>query len=78
MMAACVVLTYPYDLPAFMPPLLASLVKHKSVPAVQATVLKTVQLFKRTHQDRWEDFKVLFSADQLEDIQGAGAAHYYS
>lgn len=78
MMAACVVLTYPYDLPTFMPSLLASIVKHKSVPAMQAAVLKTVQLFKSTHQDRWEDFKVLFTNDQLTDIQGAGAAHYYS
>jgi hypothetical protein len=42
-------------------------------------VTKTVQMFKRTHQDRWEtDYKHRFSREQLEDLQGAGAAHYFS
>ncbi|RZL05484.1 MAG: DUF3437 domain-containing protein [Pedobacter sp.] len=40
---------------------------------------KTVQSFKRTHQDRWEEeFKKAFTPEQLEALQGAGAAHYFS
>jgi hypothetical protein len=37
-----------------------------------------MQLSKRTHQDRWEEFKKLFTTEQLEDMQGVGAAHYYA
>ena len=27
---------------------------------------------------RWEEFKKAFSVDQLDELQGTGAAHYYS
>jgi len=33
------------------------------------TVTKTVQMFKLTHQDRWNEFKLSFSREQLEDLQ---------
>ena len=47
--------------------------------SMKDTVTKTMQLFKVTHQDRWEtEFKAEFSRSQLEDLQGAGAAHYFS
>jgi uncharacterized protein YqhQ len=55
MMIACVILTFPYDMPAFLPALVTSFVKHKNTAAVQNTVLKVVQNFKRTHQDRYLD-----------------------
>jgi hypothetical protein len=72
-------MTFPYDLPAFIPSLLSSFIRHLNIPAFHETVSKLVQDFKRTHQDRWdEDFKKCFSLEQLEDLQGAGAAHYFS
>lgn len=52
LMTSCLVLAFPYDLPPFLPALVTSLVKHATVPAVQDVVTKTVQSFKRTHQDR--------------------------
>lgn len=66
---ACVVLTLPYDLPSYLPSLLTSLLRHVTVPAFKDTVTKTVQLFRLTHQDRWDEFQLLFSREQLEDLQ---------
>ena len=42
--------------------------RHVGVPSLKDTVTRTVKMFKRTHQDRWEmDFKHAFTRDQLED-----------
>jgi len=78
MMTACVILAFPYDLPEFTPQLLCNLSRHAATPALKETVTRAVQDFKRTHSDRWEEFKARFTADQLEDLQGAGAMSYYS
>ncbi len=78
-MISCVLLSSPYDLPAYIPPLLASFLRHGHYYDVNKTlIMKTMQSFKRTHQDRWEEFKKYFTSEQLDDLQGAGAAHYYS
>lgn len=77
-MVACLVSAFPFDLPYFMPDLVTSLSKHSSSSAVQDTVKRCIQDFKSTHQDRWNDFKESFTHDQLDDLQGAGAAHYYA
>lgn len=78
-MSSCMILSFPYDLPDFAPSLLHALLRHSTVPSSKDTVMKTIQDFKRTHQDRWDsEFKHKFSADQLEDLQGAGAMSYYS
>lgn len=79
-MISCLILATPYDLPSYMPSLITSFVRHATTSsAMSDTVTKTMQLFKATHQDRWDtDFKACFTREQLEDIQGAGAAHYYS
>ena len=78
-MSSCMVLAFPYDLPEYVPNLLTALVRHVSHPAMREIITKTVQDFKSTHLDRWEDeFKHRFTREQLEDIQGAGAAHYFS
>jgi hypothetical protein len=77
-MVSCLVSSFPFDLPDFMPDLVTSLSKHSGSSAVQDTVKKCIQDFKSTHQDRWNDFKQSFTHDQLDDLQGAGAAHYYS
>mmetsp|Transcript_16918 Transcript_16918/g.25509 ORF Transcript_16918/g.25509 Transcript_16918/m.25509 type:complete len:939 (+) Transcript_16918:3165-5981(+) len=77
-MSACMILLFPYDLPEYMPALLTSFVRHATTQSVKETVVRTIQDFKRTHQDRWDEFKLHFSHDQLDDLQGAGAAHYFS
>jgi hypothetical protein len=78
MMASSIVRTYPYDLPAFVPGLLVALIRHSTNSQLKKTVVMTVQDFKRTHQDRWSEFKEKFSSTQLEDLQGTGAGTYFS
>jgi len=78
MMASCLILSFPYDVPSFVPSLLVALIRHATNTHLKATVVKCVQDFKRTHQDRWAEFKTKFSSMQLEDLQGAGAATYFS
>lgn len=78
-MMSCVILSFPYDVPVFLPALLSSFLRHSYYDATKSVILKTVQSFKRTHQDRWEqEFSKLFTKEQLEEMQGAGAAHYFS
>ncbi len=78
-MMSCVILTLSYDLPDYMPNLIASFLRHSHYSDVLKSIIaKAVQLFKRTHQDRWEEFQLKFSSEQLSDLQGAGAAHYFS
>lgn len=77
-MSACMILIFPYDLPKYLPSLITSFVRHNSNQLMKDTILKTVQEFKRTHQDRWNEFQLEFTREQLEDLQGAGAAHYFS
>lgn len=78
-MMSCVILATPYDMPStYVPALLTSFVRHAASPSLKDIVTRTVQLFKRSHQDRWEEFKTAFTTDQLDELQGTGAAHYYS
>lgn len=77
-MISCVLQARPYDLPAYVPALLASFLRHTYYDATKSILLKTVQSFQLTHQDRWEEFKHKFTSEQLEDLQGAGAAHYFA
>ena len=77
-MMSCLILSMPYDLPPYMPTLVTSLVRHTTTSAFKDNITKSIQLFKRSHQDKWEEFQLLFTTDQLEDLQGAGAAHYFS
>lgn len=60
MMMVCVALTFPFDMPPFLPALMTSLVRHRATPLLQDLVLKTVQLFQRTHQDRSESVRNIF------------------
>ena len=43
--------------------------RHGTMNSFKDTVTKTVQMFKLTHQDRWNEFKLSFSREQLEDLQ---------
>jgi hypothetical protein len=78
MTVSSLVRVFPFDLPTLLPSLLSSVVRLSQVPSLMPMVTRTVQDFKRSHQDRWEEFKEEFSHEQLEDLQGAGAAHYFS
>jgi hypothetical protein len=77
-MSACMILLYPYDLPKYLPTLITSFIRHDANPVMKETIMKTIQDFKRTHQDRWSEFQLNFTREQLDDLQGAGAAHYFS
>ena len=78
MMMCCLIKAFPFDLLPFSPSILTSLLKHTQVSYFKDTIVKVISDFKRTHQDRWQDFKKQFTVEQLDDLQGAGAAHYFS
>eukprot|EP00605_Chrysophyceae_sp_TOSAG23-4_P000346 GSChrysophyteH1.ASY1.ANO1.393.1 assembled CDS len=78
MMMSCLVLCSPYDMPSYLPQLVYSLVRHKLTHSLKDTVSQTVLEFKRTHQDRWEEFKGSFSADQLDSLLNASHVSYCS
>ena len=57
---------YPYDVPKFVPDILIELEKHLHDPQpIPKTIKKTLQEFKRTHQDNWAEHKLKFTEDQL-------------
>jgi len=57
---------FPYDVPEFLPDILMVLSDHLHDPQpIPVTIKKTLQDFKRTHQDNWQDHKLKFSDDQL-------------
>ena len=57
---------FPYDVPAFVPDVLMHLSAHLHDPQpIPVIVKKTLQDFKRTHQDNWQDHKQKFTEDQL-------------
>jgi len=57
---------YPYDIPEFIPDILVFLSGYiHEVQPISTTIKKTLQDFKRTHQDNWQDHKLKFSEDQL-------------
>ena len=55
------ILLFPYDLPNYLPLLITSFVRHSSNQFVKETIMKTIQDFKRTHQDRWNEFQLQFA-----------------
>uniref|UniRef100_A0A0K2T807 Proteasome activator complex subunit 4 n=1 Tax=Lepeophtheirus salmonis TaxID=72036 RepID=A0A0K2T807_LEPSM len=57
---------YPYEVPEFVPDILIELETHLHDPTpVPKTIKKTLQEFKRTHQDNWDEHKLKFTDDQL-------------
>ena len=78
MMMSCIILSFPYDLPSFMPALVTALVRHAALPALKDPISRTILEFKRTHQDRWEEFKIFFTRDQLDSLVSASRISYFS
>jgi len=57
---------FPYDVPEFVPPILMELSTHLNDPQpIPMTIKKSLQEFKRTHQDNWQEHKTKFTEDQL-------------
>jgi len=63
------VTAFPHSVPDFVPPLLVYLgsLLHDQQP-IPATIKKSLQSFKRTHQDNWSEHKEAFTEDQLIDL----------
>ncbi|ORZ04733.1 hypothetical protein BCR42DRAFT_474389 [Absidia repens] len=63
---ACLVNAFPYEVPAWMPPVLCQLAECMSDPAeIQSTIRKTFSDFRRTHSDTWHEDVTKFTEDQL-------------
>ena len=66
MLGLCAFVTaFPHTVPDFVPPLLVYLGDKQPTPA---TLKKSLQSFKRTHQDNWSEHKEAFTEDQLIDL----------
>jgi len=63
------VTAFPHTVPDFVPALLVYLgdLLHAKQP-IPATIKKSLQSFKRTHQDNWSEHKEAFTEDQLIDL----------
>jgi len=69
---------FPYDVPSFLPPILMELSTHLNDPQpVPMAIKKTLQEFKRTHQDNWQEHKTKFSEDQLYVMTDLLVSHNY-
>jgi hypothetical protein len=75
-MVAC----HPFDLPEFLPSVLAKLSDHAFDPSpIKGPVRALFAEFKRTHKDQWHTkFKHAFSDEELEKVNGVdfGASYY--
>jgi len=57
---------FPYDVPTFLPSILMELSTHlNDAQPTPLTIKKSLQEFKRTHQDNWQEHKTKFTEDQL-------------
>lgn len=69
---------HPFDVPPFLPSVLAALSHHASDPnPVGATVKKAIAEFRRTHHDAWDSHRQAFTEEQLADVLAVGAAATY-
>jgi len=63
------VTAFPHTVPDFVPTLLVFLGDHlHDKQPIPATIKKSLQSFKRTHQDNWTEHKEAFTEDQLIDL----------
>lgn len=70
--------SHPYDLPAYLPPILAHLSHHVHDPTpIGGQVRQLFGDFMRTHQDAWHQFKERFSPDDLELVEGVVSSPSY-
>ena len=77
-MMCCIIQMYRFDVPSFIPQLILSLIKHINNPLFKELITRTIQNFKLTHQSKWKQYSLLFTKDQLIDLQGTATAHYFT
>jgi len=69
---------FPYDVPSFVPPILMELSTHlNDLQPTPLTIKKSLQEFKRTHQDNWQEHKTKFTEDQLVVMTDLLVSHNY-
>jgi len=69
---------FPHDVPSFLPPILMELSTHlNDRQPVPMTIKKTLQEFKRTHQDNWQEHKTKFTEDELSALTDLLVSHNY-
>lgn len=66
--ALALVKAFPYTIPSWMPPLLASLPRFLRLPASSDVVKRLFADFKRTHADAWQEHRNRFSEEQLDAV----------
>ena len=75
---AAVVGAHPFDVPPFLPPVLAALARHAADPApIAATVRRAVADFRRTHQDNWARHAAAFTEAELAEVTSLGSSSTY-
>lgn len=63
---SAVVKSCPYTVPGYLPDVIVDLCRFKAEhQPIKGTVEKTLNEFKRTHQDSWREHKDRFTDDQL-------------
>ena len=72
------VVSYPYDIPKWLPDVLVILAKHSSKHVknqhIQSSIRTTFADFRRTHQDRWAE-DVVGQRDDYREVYGNPVAH---
>lgn len=73
-----VVRSHPYDVPSFLPPILASCaLLSREAPPVGTAVQKLIADFKGSHHDAWAQHKLAFTEDQMNEISAVGSGATY-
>jgi proteasome activator subunit 4 len=69
---------HPYDVPTFLPSIVAKLASHiADPPPIDKTVKTLLVDFKSTHKDEWDRFKTQFTLEELEAVEQAEIAPSY-
>jgi len=72
------VATHPYDVPTYLPAILAFLASNiNDKPPIKGPLRALFAGFKSTHQEQWAVFKELFTEEQLDAVAGVEIAPSY-
>ena len=68
---SALILSVPYRLPQWIPEAMVLLADHVNDPEpIRSTIQKTINEFRRTHQDTWHEDQRQFTAEQLQIFSG--------
>ncbi len=75
---SAVVRASPFDVPSYLPQILADLAAHASDPnPVGPAVKGCIAEFRRTHADNWEAHRAVFTEEQLADVLNVTSSSTY-